>query len=350
PVLCPDSDVNTQGDFNVAVQGAFNQGALYLQWMGHGNPVHWGGGPDFRYDHIDGMQANTRWPVTGHYACNTGWFVYLDNGRQTLGESFVVRYGDRGSVADLAGAGLHTRSSMWTYDQGVVKSMFQDRIERVGDMVNASKLHYFGATPTYHDVIDTMTLFGDPATRLRLPAAPDLSGAMLQTHRNWLPPAQPVTVTMTLSNSGNAPSIGTSVTMTLPTELAAPHWLSATTSSLVYHPDSHELHWSGDLAPAAQEVLAFASIISPTLTSCGQFDIQGTVTDELLVTTQLSATVNLAVPDVTCDGLVDIVDIQQVAGRWGSLTGDGLYEPRYDLDADDQITVMDVIAAAQVWQ
>ncbi|MEA3337534.1 MAG: C25 family cysteine peptidase [Chloroflexota bacterium] len=182
PSICPQSDANTWDDFNSLVWNAFDQGALYFQWYGHGNTFRWGGGALFGLPEIDGLQPNTNWPMTAHFACTTGYFVHTYTGTQSLGESFLVRHSDRGSVADFSGAGIHTFSAMRLFNQGVIQSFLEDRIERIGDAVNASELFYFQHTLAYHDVIDTMTLFGDPASKLQYPHP--------RSNSTWLPLVQ----------------------------------------------------------------------------------------------------------------------------------------------------------------
>ncbi len=53
--------------------------------------------------------------------------------------------------------------------------------------------------------------------------------------------------------------------------------------------------------------------------------------------------------DLDCDGDVDVVDIQLVAGRWNSSAGDGTYDAKYDLDNDGDIDVVDVQRIASQW-
>ena len=50
-----------------------------------------------------------------------------------------------------------------------MKTIFQDRVTRVGDAVTEAKDYYFANSSQWHDVLDTSILFGDPALALRLP-------------------------------------------------------------------------------------------------------------------------------------------------------------------------------------
>ncbi|MBE2223048.1 MAG: peptidoglycan DD-metalloendopeptidase family protein [Anaerolineae bacterium] len=53
--------------------------------------------------------------------------------------------------------------------------------------------------------------------------------------------------------------------------------------------------------------------------------------------------------DLDCDNDVDVVDIQKVAGRWGTQIGDVGYSAFYDLDDDGDIDIVDVQLVASQW-
>ena len=176
-------------------------------------------------------------------------------------------------------------------------------------------------------------------------AAPNLSPSTLAASRAWMPPAYPLTVTLALSNTGNAPSTATWLTATLPSDL-----ISVTSTSLVYDPPARQLTWQGAVQVGQPIALTFTGVVTPERTACGQLDVPAVVRDELGQVTGMSAGVNIAVPDVDCDGAVNIADVQQVAAHWGAMAGGPGYDPRYDLDADDAISVADIIAVALRWR
>ena len=375
-------------------------------------------------------------------------------------------YTGRGAVADYSPSGLHIGAALLTLDQGLHKAMFQDRVARAGDVVNASKDYYFANSIAYHDLINSMIYFGDPALKLRLPegdfatstfevsdatagvnttlnytvtvkntsvftvthpvveadypqdwtlvsnangganngdtltwtlpdmlpgsqhvqtfslttkgilppgdfdlmvpadiysdmappttlqvttvthAEPDLSTSTLAAHRPWVGVGQPVTVTAMLENLGVAHSPGSTMTLTLPSGMSAPTFLSP---GMTYNAISHTVSWNGDLAVAAPVTLDFAASSAPALITCTALPVDGAVSDTLAASTPLSASVNVAVPDVNCSGAVNIVDIQLVAGRWGAILGQPAYLYEYDLNGDDAIDVNDIIAVANHW-
>ncbi len=175
PAVCPESSYANNWDMIWGISQEFNNGAFMVQWFGHGSRFRWGdAGPMFRNKDVPVLDANTAWPITFAYTCWTGYFVnmhklasydYMD---ETLGESLILT-SQRGSVADLSPSGQHVGGALVTLNQGITQAIFQDAVDRMGQAVDAGKLYYWSQTPPYPDVIDTSILFGDPATRLRLP-------------------------------------------------------------------------------------------------------------------------------------------------------------------------------------
>ena len=102
-------------------------------------------------------------------------FHHLFANLQTLGETLLLTP-LRGSVADVSPSGQHVGSALLTLNQGVTEAIFQDRLDRFGAAVDAGKLYYWGHASSFHDVIDTSILFGDPALRLRLPPIVSVAG------------------------------------------------------------------------------------------------------------------------------------------------------------------------------
>jgi hypothetical protein len=54
--------------------------------------------------------------------------------------------------------------------------------------------------------------------------------------------------------------------------------------------------------------------------------------------------------DVNCDDVIDIVDVQLVAGAWNAVAWTPLYNPRYDVVRDGVVDVDDILAVAALWQ
>lgn len=169
-----DATLDTAAKMRAAIKGAFGDGALILQWFGHASRARWGSVDMFNTTDIPTLTANTTWPFTASYACWSGYFINMSTAGgygsvQTLAEQLLLTPG-RGAVADFSPSGLHIGSALLKLDSGLTRAALQDRQERVGLAADAAKLYYYANSTAWHDVIDTQILFGDPATRLRLPA------------------------------------------------------------------------------------------------------------------------------------------------------------------------------------
>lgn len=71
-------------------------------------------------------------------------------------------------------------------------------------------------------------------------------------------------------------------------------------------------------------------------------DINGQVLQVRSQGTSLTITNSCFWADIDCDGDVDIVDIQRVAGKWNTRRGHNDFETRYDLDNDGDIDIIDI--------
>ena len=71
-------------------------------------------------------------------------------------------------------------------------------------------------------------------------------------------------------------------------------------------------------------------------------DINGQVLRVRSQGTSLTITNSCFWADIDCDGDVDIVDIQRVAGKWNTRRGHNDFKARYDLDNDGDIDIIDI--------
>jgi hypothetical protein len=194
-------DLDTGAEMRAAIKAAYNAGGLFLQWFGHANQGRWGSVSMFNINDVPVLAGNTQLPFSEANACLSGNFVVIPwlRDRQSLGETLVLTPG-RGSVADLSPSGLHIGSALLTFDQGVHQALFLDRIPRAGDVADAARLYFFANSASYHDIIDTMIFFGDPATRLRLPEG-DLSTSSLEVTEATANAGDLLHYTLTVRNS-----------------------------------------------------------------------------------------------------------------------------------------------------
>jgi hypothetical protein len=159
-----------QPNMNDAIKAAFTD-SLMVQWFGHASRFRWGSTQVFGKLDVPAIPTSPQWPFSADYACWSGYFInlaYFNGDYQSLAEALLL-HPTQGSAAVLAPTGLHVGSALLTLNQGLVKAVFQDRIQPVGLAVNAAKAHYYANAGAWRDIIDTTVLFGDPAMPLRLP-------------------------------------------------------------------------------------------------------------------------------------------------------------------------------------
>lgn len=152
-------------------RAAFDEGALLIQWFGHASQFRWG--KELRALNIYDpplLQNNRVWPVAAHFSCLSGQFTYLSQYGPSLAETLLLA-AKRGTVADIAPTGYHDSSSLQVFNRVLFHTIFAERVERAGEAMDAAKRAFFAGSLAHHDVIDSTMLFGDPALRLRLPAA-----------------------------------------------------------------------------------------------------------------------------------------------------------------------------------
>jgi hypothetical protein len=171
PTIYWEKDYTVVADMTAAITASFPNSVM-VQWFGHGSKFRWGNEVSlFNVAAITNSPPGQRWPFSADYTCWSGYFINLFNasqGYQTVAEAALLTQ-DKGSAAVLAPSGLHIGSSLLTLNQGVVKAVFQDRVQPIGAAMNAAKAFYYANTGGGDDLLDTMIFFGDPAMPLRLP-------------------------------------------------------------------------------------------------------------------------------------------------------------------------------------
>ncbi len=107
--------------------------------------------------------------------------------------------------------------------------------------------------------------------------------------------------------------------------------------------------------PSGSGVIAQVAMIPQSAGTSPLTFVQSQVTNtsaNILPLTTIGGTVTVAgcsPYDVDCDGDVDVLDIMQVASRWGCQQGNACYDARYDLDGNGQIDILDIMQVAAHW-
>lgn len=157
---------------------AFNDGAGIIAFSGHSSWHQWAGGirttdegtpvaeePVFRWSQnpaendVLGLVNGYRLPVILGLTCFTGYFQHPEY--PTLDES-VLRQSSGGAVAVWGATGLGVATGHDQLQAGFFDALIDDGERNLGALVLAGKAQLF-ANGFNQDLLDTFTLFGDPA-------------------------------------------------------------------------------------------------------------------------------------------------------------------------------------------
>jgi len=143
---------------HAAVLGAFNQGALLVNYMGHASETAWQGNL-LSMDDVPLLTNGSRLPFVSSMTCWTGWFA--DPYGETLGEA-LLKAPQGGAIAVWASSGLTEPDGQMALDREFMRLLFAARKPTIGEATARAK-----TAVSDLDVRRTWILLGDPTTRLQ---------------------------------------------------------------------------------------------------------------------------------------------------------------------------------------
>lgn len=180
---------NLKPAVNQAIINAFDQGALVVNYVGHGNPDVWSHQRVFnRTTDLPQIRNADRLPLVFAASCAIGFFD--DPRRQAMGEDFLMSSAN-GAVAVVSAMRLVFSSDNAAFNQAVYNVLMYNDSLSIDQAVYTGKLlrQYGGDTiPQRQDNDRAYEFFGDPFLRLGLPRLrmqfsqkPDSLTALLHT-------------------------------------------------------------------------------------------------------------------------------------------------------------------------
>jgi len=146
-----------------AIVNAINSGQVLVNYLGHGSEEQWAVHDIFDGDAVASLTNGSQLPVFLIMDCLNGLFQDVD--AQPLGVSLLVAP-NGGAVAVLASSGLNQPTPQTDLDVLVVQNAFGGNDATLGDAIVEAKRNM--PDP---DVRRTYVLFGDPAMKIKHPAA-----------------------------------------------------------------------------------------------------------------------------------------------------------------------------------
>ncbi|MDH7487843.1 MAG: C25 family cysteine peptidase [Anaerolineae bacterium] len=147
--------------------GRLNEGVLLLHYSGHGAVDHWGswaGGYIFSNSNVASLSNGERLPFVTSADCISGFFA-LPGATQSLAETLLTRQGG-GAVAVWSPTGLGYTAAHEVLFTALYRALFGAEPISIGAATTAAKVAAYGEGEVWADLVETYTLFGDPALRL----------------------------------------------------------------------------------------------------------------------------------------------------------------------------------------
>ncbi len=151
------------------IRSALNQGAIAIEYAGHGGSQTWADESIFRSEDVVALR-NRHLPFVITTTCLNGQFDKPQQaGNFCLSEQFLL--GEHGAIAALSATRLTYGSANAEFDRDLFKSLFGQKPATVGKIVGEAKIRFISRIRNQQWIPGTeqYTLFGDPASQLALP-------------------------------------------------------------------------------------------------------------------------------------------------------------------------------------
>lgn len=144
-----------------------NQGALLVSYVGHSAKEYWAEENLLNLGALDQMN-NAAYPVMLPMTCLEGYYHEAEQGRMSLAEA-LVRKPNAGAIASWSSSGLGLASGHDYLERGFFIGVFHIGVRELGPATWLGKTYLYANAPAnkYDDLLDTFTLLGDPALKLR---------------------------------------------------------------------------------------------------------------------------------------------------------------------------------------
>ena len=150
------------------ISDTLQAGVWMVQFTGHGGTQRWASENLLLVAEVAGLNNGSRLPVVMSFNCLDGAFSDPKPTFQALAE-VQQRHPGGGAIAAISPTGEGYTSAQQAFRKILMTVMFKENVRELGKALDLAKRRY-AAQGGADYLIETMTLFGDPA--MRLPAAP----------------------------------------------------------------------------------------------------------------------------------------------------------------------------------
>jgi hypothetical protein len=141
-----------------------------VNYSGHGGTQVWADQPNiFEVADLPGLTNTTALPFFVSMSCETGFFAYPENWFVPSMAEALLR-SDAGAVAALMPTGMTTTPGQRILNSALFEHIFSEDIRTLGPAIALAKQTLLANGDAYFEQISqTFLLFGDPATKLKVP-------------------------------------------------------------------------------------------------------------------------------------------------------------------------------------
>lgn len=144
----------------------FNSGASLVNYVGHGAGGRWASSRMMDLeDPQKNLTNNSQLPFVISMTCFTGEF---DSKTGCLAEEFL-RSENGGAIGVIGGTSIGLLYQDHALNKEILEVIFHDKTLHIGAILAEAKTRFLINQPGFPDLAEVFTLFGDPATKLRLP-------------------------------------------------------------------------------------------------------------------------------------------------------------------------------------
>jgi hypothetical protein len=151
-----------------------NEGALVVNYSGHGSLQLWASESLFSNGDVGALTNAGKLPFFVGMTCLTGYFLEPEADDYPSMAEVLLRSADKGAVAALMPTGMTGTEGQHILDASLFEGIFVKDLRVLGDAISYAKQQLLANGSLYQDESATFLLFGDPATRLKvtLPTMP----------------------------------------------------------------------------------------------------------------------------------------------------------------------------------
>lgn len=144
----------------------FNNGASLINYIGHGGGGIWSDSRMLDFEDPEQNLTNiSQLPLVVSMTCYTGAF---DGTKNSLAEE-LLRSENGGAIAVIGATSIGLLDGDYILNREIFDVIFKGHTQHIGAIFAQAKTQFLVNTPGFLDLAEVFTLFGDPATQLKIP-------------------------------------------------------------------------------------------------------------------------------------------------------------------------------------